>query len=466
MYFQIFTDFKMVPLNEPMPDKSEIGEKLELEAVPVVDVTKENFLLFEPTIRLGIQKCDFIAIDCELSGLGDRKKLNSSSIDERFLNSSIVAQTRSIISLGLSIFKQTENEQKSDCLKSYAVQTYNIVVLCSEDYIVEPGSVNFLVQHGFNFNQQYTEGVPYYRGNDRKEATAEENRLRTLFTQIILNKKKVVFHNGFVDMVFLYQNLYAQLPRTLPTFIADLCEMFPNGIYDTKYIADYICRTEATFLEFVFKKLHKVNKSRYSKQLTHINIEFVQYPTTMTFVNYIKCRPQMFSSESNKAVCKAYANHGNCQITDCNDSHDVDYILACQEDNQSSKKRRKKNGPNITSKANGSVNVESNTSKLEEKLDSKKETNISTVAGHRAGMDAFMTGYSYAAFIWHKSKVLDGGIELPSDMKDSNITNHIYLVGKEFPLTVKRSNFAKNSTSHAEKYENVLNELKNMSPVD
>ena len=45
MYFQIFADFKMVPLNESMPDKSEIGEKLELEAVPVVDVTKENFLL-------------------------------------------------------------------------------------------------------------------------------------------------------------------------------------------------------------------------------------------------------------------------------------------------------------------------------------------------------------------------------------------------------------------------------------
>ena len=125
--------------------------------------------------------------------------------------------------------------------------------------------MNFLVQHGFNFNQQYSKGVPYYRGNDRKDASVEENGLRNLITQIILNKKKIIFHNGFVDLVFLYQNLYAQLPKTLPTFIADLCEMFPNGIYDTKYIADYICRTEATFLEFVFKKLVKANKDRYSK---------------------------------------------------------------------------------------------------------------------------------------------------------------------------------------------------------
>merc|ERR1712020_117357 len=115
----------------------------------------------------------------------------------------------------------------------------------------------------------------------------EDNRLRNLITEIVRCKKKLVFHNGFIDIVFLYQNLYAQLPQTLPTFIADLCEMFPSGIYDTKYIADCVCRTESTFLEFVFKKLHKVNKSRHSKQLTHINIEFVQYPTTMTFVNYI-----------------------------------------------------------------------------------------------------------------------------------------------------------------------------------
>ena len=51
-----------------------------LNSIPIVDVTKDNFVIFEPTIRLGIQNCDFIAIDCELSGLGDRKKLNASNL--------------------------------------------------------------------------------------------------------------------------------------------------------------------------------------------------------------------------------------------------------------------------------------------------------------------------------------------------------------------------------------------------
>jgi len=56
---------------------------------------------------------------------------------------------------------------------NYHVQTFNIMVLCSEDYIVEPQSLKFLVEHGFDFVKQYSKGLSYYRGDDKVKLSLE-----------------------------------------------------------------------------------------------------------------------------------------------------------------------------------------------------------------------------------------------------------------------------------------------------
>ena len=108
-----------------------------------------------------VLSADFIAIDCELSGLGDRKKLGSSDMDERYSNLSVVAKTRSVLALGISCFMKDAVDYNN-----YCVETFNILTLCDEDYIVESGSINFLLQHGFNFQDQYSRGVLYRRGDE------------------------------------------------------------------------------------------------------------------------------------------------------------------------------------------------------------------------------------------------------------------------------------------------------------
>ena len=92
------------------------------------------------------------------------------SIDERYQEVCKVAKSRSVISLGLSCFQLVSSTDSDDAeqyrCSPYSVQTFNIVLLCSEEYVVEPASLKFLCDHGFDFNEQYMKGISYYRGKD------------------------------------------------------------------------------------------------------------------------------------------------------------------------------------------------------------------------------------------------------------------------------------------------------------
>ncbi|XP_041358984.1 target of EGR1 protein 1-like isoform X2 [Gigantopelta aegis] len=549
----------------------------DFRSVPVVDVHMDNFKDVWPSLTLAIKSATFVAIDTELSGLGNKRLLNAKSIDDRYASISNVAKTRSIIALGISCFKLNSvveqtctpadiSSDKKVTVKqwSFLAQTFNIVVLCGEDYVVEPSSLKFLISHGFDFNRQYATGLSYYRGNDRNMKPSLS--VRDLFSVLLEANAPVVFHNALVDLVFLYQSFYANLPSSCTTFLADLTEMYGGGIYDTKYITEYRERLTASYLEFVFRKCQRANAYRSQEWRTEVCLEFAKYPASCVDVTQRFCGLPSVAVElgyiPNKdhlhnSLCDVFASHGWCpRDAKCHQSHDIDMIIDMEGLKMANKRRKRKRRHHRTPEesspqADDNTNKnpvsdncsESDTTDVQTDVqmddcqavstilcDDEKENSESSVlgdhqtssttvtsgdgckenvtrtntsssvsnshvidisittditkpdapepcisilcpevknggkesvveearsGGHRAGYDAFMTGFSMAFFAAKYGKVPEScsGKIVLSDLGLEDMHNKIYLCGKDIPMSIFKSAFTKTSKDHREKFQ-------------
>ncbi|XP_075887705.1 target of EGR1 protein 1 [Nelusetta ayraudi] len=474
--------------------------------VPVIDVQNDNFKELWPAILLSIKTSSFIAVDTELSGLGNRKSLVADSIEDRYKAICHAARSRSILSLGIACYKK-QDEKAAD---TYLVQVYNLTLLCSEEYIIEPQSVQFLVQHGFDFNKQYASGIPYCKGNNKGGTDDRGVHIRALFTELLRAKKPLVLHNGLIDMAFLYQCFYAHLPERLATFTADLTEMFPAGIYDTKHVTKFELCFTASYLEYAYKKCKLDN----SRALTsggngpHVRLEFCQYAGHMSsYVDYRDCPAVSTSREGRADICQCYAVCGWCTNgTKCPLSHDTERIILWHEnDTKKSKRKRKRqqerkgggdpeskvphmevdDAPDDQQRAPESLADGEEEEEEEEEKEEKTTTTTTTEEEvhrddgdvgrgadqpadgpkknpdsglHRAGFDAFMTGFILAHACALTKR--DGASEQQQQQEQEqqqlpSCLNKVYLSRKTVSLNVVKSSFSKSSKAHLQKMEMV-----------
>ncbi|XP_020897879.1 target of EGR1 protein 1 isoform X2 [Exaiptasia diaphana] len=484
--------------------------------VPVIDVHKENLDEIWPLLLRAIYESRFVALDTELSGLGERKKLFAKSIEDRYKNLVEVAKSRSILALGISCFQESTDGMNSNPSEGnssdknynieYQVCTFNLSVLCSQEFVVEPASLQFLIQHGFDFNKQFSKGVLYHKGEDKEPCDYAIASVRNLFAHILACNKPVVFHNGLLDLVFLYQNLYSDLPDKLEVFTSDVHGMFTAGVFDTKYIAEFKQREPASYLSYIFRKCQRYN----TKTQKHIKVAFPTETISSQWIEHLCCHepPRQLDETSGVQICELYAAHGFCRRgADCHLSHDIDQILDKQDKMLSKKKRKNKkrktdrdedetpskkqshgNSPieqkdiNINTSDNNAVAYDTpeistlsnnNTAGGHRVGINDVNMNISdndavahdtpqisrnnvTTGGHRAGIDAFMTGYCLATYILlHGKHDLSNSVHGYSNLSNSELVNKMSLSGKEVPLTLACSHFAKPSLLHINKMKNI-----------
>ncbi|XP_068676879.1 target of EGR1 protein 1-like [Montipora foliosa] len=449
--------------------------------VPVVEVSAANFSEVWPFMVRAINESSFVAVDTEMSGLGDRQKLAAQFVEDRYKHMCEMAKSRAILSLGISCFKlkktKTKNNETEKKLK-VRVRTYNIVVLSTENFVVEPSSLKFLVEHGFDFNKQYAKGVPYTRGSDEGGSDNPLPSVRNLFSELVLAGNPVVLHNGFLDLVFLYENFYNKLPEKLEVFTSDVSDMFPAGIFDTKFVAEYHAREPASFLLYLFKKSQRNNLQHEKSGEKHVSVKFSEDAPLHSFTEELYCetRGDNENVHTDVVVCETFAAYGFCRREkSCPLSHDVDDILDRERkvkeikrqkrkrkhrttsDSSDSKTKSECNNAATTNESNNSQSTSENGETLltfdhvtqPDAAQSHQPSKKTRDCGHRAGFDAFMTGYCMATFFLQLGKRNDDNELVLSSLGE--IANKLSLTKKDIPLQIARSHFARPSASHTEK---------------
>ncbi|NXJ64045.1 TOE1 protein, partial [Rostratula benghalensis] len=465
--------------------------------VPVVDVQSDNFAELWPSMVLALRTATFIAVDTVRAGR------EGAAVTERAAAGPCRAvPAHRCFPAGAERPRRQEN--------TYLCQIYNLTLLCTEDYVVEPQSVQFLVQHGFDFNKQYSRGIPYHKGND-KGNESQSLSVRTFFLELIRAKKPLVLHNGLIDLVFLYQCFYAHLPENLGTFTADLSEMFPAGIYDTKYASEFEIRLVASYLEYAYKKCKRENCKLKDCSGQHLTVEFCSYPAALSrYIDYRHCcleeESHSVGGEKKVPICEKFSAYGWCpRGVMCPQSHNIDLII--DEDDKLWEEKRKKRkhkwkrrkkaeeaakaleqessgiemeaqngeeGPprkqscykpaaaselaEITPSTGdwpleeNSMDVEAEIPETEAECAAAKEKEShgpSSLGGtHRAGFDAFMTGY-IMAYVWMLKKGTNTDAGAGPWLPDCH--NKLYLSGKAVPLQIVKSLFSKSSKAHSQK---------------
>ncbi|KAF9157573.1 Target of EGR1, member 1 (Nuclear) [Actinomortierella ambigua] len=454
-------------------------------------VTRDNLAELQPKVVELLKQATFIALDVEFTGFGDNlNATKASNVQERYENLCSIAKSHALIAFGLSIFTKKPRQRQSqqhpivDCHQSagvadqkgkdtdhghnsdedlilhggcgweraFVVHNFNFSMLKNHDFSVTPNSMRFLAETGVDLNQWAKEGILYKDGDDSESSGKGDS---TAIMRAIV--KRIMTRH---------------VPIVLSTFTADLSDMFPAGIYDTKYISDYVTREPVSFLSYLFRK--------YERKDTQTRLKLASVVSETTHCNDKKHKEDdrredkeessdhLEEAKKGTKKHKKLLLHGHCRNgTRCERTHDLDAILDHEESKhkKTHKKQRMNEGSqneseeDSTSRDPVSLPETATAMKIAETTSPAPLSSSSIVAPlaeaeptiensaltpekfHSAYFDAYMTGTVFSHQLnLHTRTVIE-----------KEARNRVYLIGKSFPLATEKSSYAQYSPGHIQK---------------
>lgn len=131
-----------------------------------MDVFKTNFAAVLPEFNEQLRECDFLAIDCEFTGLFTTISNDYLATYEQYYSKLRTNINKfQLIQLGISLFKQ-ESESK------FACHSFNFNLFpnkcsllprdeCERYFLCQSSSLKFLIENNFDFNKLIKDGISY-----------------------------------------------------------------------------------------------------------------------------------------------------------------------------------------------------------------------------------------------------------------------------------------------------------------
>eukprot|EP00771_Trimastix_marina_P000530 gnl/Trimastix_PCT/155.p1 GENE.gnl/Trimastix_PCT/155~~gnl/Trimastix_PCT/155.p1 ORF type:complete len:383 (-),score=97.39 gnl/Trimastix_PCT/155:62-1210(-) len=177
-----------------------------------MQINKHNLTESLPAVQLAIDEADFLSLDLEFTGL-PANPLRIHSPSARYELMRPACQEIQLIQLGLcacSIEHESNNEATTAHVhaKSFNFNVFPSSSRKPKPFVWQPGSIQFLAEHNFDFNALVREGIGFLNQAEREDKQKYINRLLTEIEKpdqvadiMNISKRDREFMDGLCDSI-------------------------------------------------------------------------------------------------------------------------------------------------------------------------------------------------------------------------------------------------------------------------